>query len=117
MSYYGDRNFQLQGSYTRYYDGLKAGFDSKYGPSKRRNFSTLEKAIKAAKKELRENDLPKVARIEEYTYTDERGRKHESHRAYSEDGHEFEWGEDYSYWHVDALRIVDRVTQNVLWES
>lgn len=106
------RNYQLQGSYTRYHDGYRAGFDSAEGPSKRRNYSTLDRAIKAAKKELRENELPKVMRIEKEVYGT--GRPGYRLHFYGENGQEL--GDDYSCWHVDALRIVDRETQQVLWE-
>lgn len=110
-----DRNYQLQGSYTRYYDGYVGGYNSDFGPSKRRNFATIESAIKAAKKELRRNEFPKVMRREEKK--DERGRVIESHN-YDENGRELSWSKDKpQFWHVDAMRIVDRETQKVLWEA
>lgn len=109
------RNYQLQGSYTRYMDGLHTGFDSNEGPSKRRNYSTLDRAIKAAKKELRENELPKVMRFEREVYGP--GRLDFTTHLYGEDGQELHGSaRDYGFWHVDALRIVDRETQQVLWE-
>jgi hypothetical protein len=110
-----DRNYQLQGSYTRYYDGRRIGFGTIEGPNKRRNYKTLESAIRAAKKELRNNDHPKVVRCE-HEYYGPRSCDYHLH-SYAEDGHEFTYGEDYEFWHVDALRIVDRETQKVLWES
>ena len=106
-----DRMFQLQGEYTRYFDGFHSGF----GDDKRRNFKTIESAIRAAKKALKMNDLPKVVR----SYKEQYGPRHYDYRTHSfgEDGHEFTYGEEYSYWHADALRIVNRVTGKVLWES
>ena len=112
-----ERNYQLQGSYTRYYDGLHAGRDSDYGPSKRRNFKTLESAIKAAKAELKKNSLPKVVRCEEEHYTDELGRRQTMLHCFAEDGHEFHYGEDYEFWHIDSVFIVDRTTQKTIWEA
>ena len=74
-------NFQLQGSYTRYEDGHHIGFDTIEGPNRKRNYKTLESAMRQAKKEL-------------------------------------EGGTDFlRFWHADAIRIVDRETQEVLWES
>ena len=74
-------NFQLQGSYTRYEDGHHIGFDTIEGPNRRRNYKTLESAIRRAKNELK-------------------------------------GGIDFlEFWHADAIRIVDRETQEVLWES
>ena len=106
-----DRMFQLQGEYTRYFDGLHSGF----GDDKRRNFKTIESAIRTAKKILKRNDLPKVVR----SYEEQYGPRPCDYRTHSfgEDGHEFTYGEEYAYWHVDALRIVNRVTGKVLWES
>ena len=116
MSYYGDRNFQLQGSYTRYYDGLKAGYDSEFGPNKRRNFATMKSAIRAAQKELRANDKKKIMGFERKT--NDRGFE-VLESIYDESGARIEWchSDDYSWWHTDAVRIVDRETQKVLWES
>ena len=111
------RNFQLQGSYTRYYDGLKAGYGSQTGARKCRNYKTLEAAIKAANAELNNNELPKVAKIEIEDYIDVFGRKQREIHAFAEDGHEFSYSEEYEWWHVDAMRVVDRTTQNILWES
>lgn len=109
-----ERRYQLQGSYTRYKDGMRAGFDSDFGPCKRRNFKTIESAIKAAKKELKENELPKVVKtIEE---RDSRGRL-VSFELFAEDGHKFEYEEKHSFWHVDGVRIVDRITGKVLWQA
>ena len=108
-----DRNYQLQGSYTRYYDGYHSGFDSEYGPSKRRNFKTFESAVKAAKKELKRNERPAVVKAEKEQY----GPRRSDYRwnFFAEDGHEFQYGEKYECWHVDGVRIVDRETQKVLW--
>lgn len=106
-----DRNFQLQGIYTRYYDGLH----SVYGTDHRRNFKTLEGAIKAAKKALKCNELPKVASVS-YDRNDF-GRVIETH-LFAEDGHELHWSKDKpQFWHVDHMRVVDRETQKVLWEA
>ncbi len=112
-----DRNFQLQGSYTRYYDGKHAGYDSIDGPNKRRNFKTLESAIKTAHKSLMENNLPKVVRLEEEPYIDELGRRQRHLHCFAEDGHEFTYDEEYKFWHVDNMRIVDRETQRILWQA
>ena len=110
-----DRNFQLQGSYTRYYDGFHAGFDSEHGPSKRRNFKTLESAIKAAKREFKDNERPRIMRRE--AKYDKRGRLVECHN-YDENGRELDGSEDKpQYWHTDSMRIVDRETQKVLWQA
>lgn len=109
-----NRNFQLQGSYTRYYDGHHSGYDGKFGPCKQRNYTTLESAIKAAKKELKENELPKVVKVE--IERDSRGLITEFTK-YAEDGHIFEYGEKCAFWHVDGMRIVDRITQKIIWES
>ncbi len=119
MSYYGDRNYQLQGCYTRYYDGLHVGYDcdSSYTPSKRRNFSTMEKALRAAKKELKRNELPKVVRVKKYRKQSSNGITVDCSRYYAEDGHEFTYDEEFEFWHTDGLRIVDRETQEVLWEA
>ena len=109
------RKYQLQGSYTRYYDGNHAGFDSENSPSKRRNFKTFESAMKAAKKEFKNNELPAIVKRE--AKYDKRGRLIEAHN-YAKDGRELSWSEDKpQYWHVDGVRIVDRITQKVLWES
>lgn len=110
-----DRNYQLQGSYTRYYDGYHAGFDSENGPSKRRNYKTIESAIKAAQKEFKKNEFPRVTRRE--AKYDERGRIIEAH-DYDESGRELDWFKDRpQYWHTDGMRIVDRATQKVLWQA
>lgn len=112
-----ERNYQLQGSYTRYYDGLCCGYDSEDGPNKSRNFKTLESAVRAAKKEIKKNELPKVIKCEEEPFIDEIGRKQRKLHFIGEDGHEFKYGEKYSVWHIDGIRIVDRITQKILWES
>ncbi len=98
------RNYQLQGSYTRYYDKLHCGFDSDEGLNKSRNFKTLEAAIKAVKKEFKRNKLIKIARKDGET-------------IYDENGNELEWSEECSFWHVDGIRIVDRKTQKILWQE
>ena len=117
MTTTNDRNYQLQGSYTRYYDSRHSGYDSECGPNKRRNFKTIESAIKAAKKEFKQNDLPKVVKVEEEPYIDKLGRRQLNLHCFAEDGHEFTYGEKYRFWHVDAMRIVDRETQKVLWQA
>lgn len=109
-----DRNFQLQGSYTRYHDGYHAGYDSECGPSKRRNFKTFESAVKAANKAIKRNELPKVAKV--YEEFDNRGR-HTVFDIFAEDGHKFAYGEKHEFWHVDGMRIVDRESQKVLWQA
>ncbi len=109
-----NHNYQLQGSYTRYHDGLHAGYDSIYGPSKRRNFATMENALRAAKKELKRNNKPYAATYVP-TYDDRNLPTFEE--VYAADGTKLNLGDDYEWWHVDGLRIVDRETQRVLWEA
>ena len=110
-----DRNYQLQGSYTRYCDGYHSGFDSDFGPNKRRNFKTFESAVKAANKEFKRNDKPMIVRREEER--DARGVLIEAHN-YDANGNELSWSKDKpEFWHVDGVRIVERTTQKVLWES
>lgn len=109
-----DRNFQLQGDYTRYRDGFTSGYNSDNGPSHARNFKTLESAIRAAKKAFKDNALPKVVRLHEER--DAHGRV-TVFDVFAEDGHKFERGEKHAFWHVNGMRIVDRETQNVIWEQ
>ena len=106
-----DRMFQLQTSVTRYYDG----FHSDYDHDHTRNYKTLKSAIRTAKKELKKNDSMKVVRCEREVYGPRTcdSRLH----FYAEDGHEFAYGEDYEVWHIDGVRIIDRVTKKVLWEA
>lgn len=110
------RNFQLQGSYTRYEDGYHAGYDSVEGPSKRRNFATIESAIRAAKKELKRNECTAVVRSEREYYGPNKRRDY-NFNMYAADGHLIPWEEPHAFWHTNGVRIVDRETQEVLWES
>lgn len=106
-----DRMFQLQTSVTRYHDG----FHSDYDHDHTRNYKTLKSAMRTAKKMLKDNDLPKVMRCEREVYGPRTcdSRLH----FYAEDGHEFTYKEDYAVWHIDGVRIIDRVTKKVLWEA
>lgn len=110
-----DRNYQLQGSYTRYEDGLHAGYASIEGPSKLRNFATMESAMRAAKKELKANEYTAVVRHERRYYGD--GVYDFDVVCIAVDGREISYDEPHSYWHTDGVRIVDRETQKVLWEA
>lgn len=102
-----DKNYQLQLSATRYYDGLHCGYDNGEF-SKMRNFKTFENAKKAAKKELKGNERPHIARYD---------KDNDHSRMYDENGRELSWENDKpEFWHVDGVRIVDRETQRVLWE-
>lgn len=110
-----DRMFQLQMESTRYYDGSKGTYTN--GNGNNRNYKTLKSAIRSAKKELKRNSLQKVVRCEEEV----RGPRpcDIKHHYFAEDGHEFtseEYG-TYGFWHVDGVRIVDRITQKVIWEE
>jgi hypothetical protein len=106
-----DRMFQLQTSMTRYYDDTHMD----YGHDRTRNYKTIESAIRSAKKELKRNDLPKAVR----SYHEQYGpRQCDYHiHSFAEDGHEFSYEEEHEFWHIDGVRIVDRLTQKVLWES
>lgn len=108
-----DRMFQLQLKMTRYYDGEEIVYgQTGYND---RNYKTLQGATRSAKKWLKKNDNPKVVRIEKGKYNP-RYRDYEKH-YFAEDGHEFTYEEEFEFWHVDGVRIVDRVTQKVLWEA
>lgn len=108
-----DRMFQLQLKMTRYYDGEEIVYgQTGYND---RNYKTLQGAIRSAKKWMKKNDHPKVARIEKGKYNP-MYRDYEKH-YFAEDGHEFTYDEEFEIWHVDGVRIVDRVTQKVLWEA
>lgn len=108
-----NRNYQLQGSYTRYHDGLRIGYDTPR-ENKQRNFATMESAMRAAKKELKRNERTAIARIEEER--DSRGIA-TLRACYAADGHLVTLDEPHDFWHVDGVRIVDRETQKVLWEA
>ena len=109
-------NFQLQGNYTRYEDGHHIGFDTIEGPNRRRNYKTLDNAIRAAKKELRRNSFTPIVRSETERYGS--GKYDYTIHYYAEDGRELSvTTEPCEFWHTDAIRIVDRETQEVLWES
>lgn len=110
-----DRMFQLQVESTRYHDGFKGTYTN--GNGNNRNYKTLKSAIRSAKKELKRNSLQKVVRTEDEVC----GPRpcDIKHHYFAEDGHEFtseEYG-TYGFWHIDGVRIVDRITQKVIWEE
>lgn len=115
MSTKEERNYQLQGSYTRYGDGKRIGYGSEYGPFKTRNFKTLQNAMRAAKKELKRNDCTPIFRTEKEYYG--KGRNDWHFNCYAADGRKIPYDEPSDSWHTDGVRIVDRVTQKVLWEA
>lgn len=110
-----DRNFQLQVACTSYETSQHYGYDAE-SPfvDRRRNYASMDNAIKAAKKEFRRNTYTKITRT--HVERDARGLA-TVFDCYADDGHLIEHGEKYSFVHIDSVRIVDRVTQTVLWES
>jgi hypothetical protein len=105
-------NFQLQFRFVRTYDGKVIDFED----SKHRNYKTLEGAIKAGTKNFNGNNSAQpVVRAEKY-YKKDGWRRIECFRYFAEDGHEFKWGEDYTTIRTQVARVVDRETQEVLWE-
>jgi len=105
-------NFQLQFRFVRTFDGKVIDFED----SKHRNYKTLASAIKAGTKNFnRNNSAQPVVRVEKY-YKKDDWRMVECLRRFAEDGHEFRFGEDYTDYRTSVARVVDRETQEVLWE-
>jgi hypothetical protein len=105
-------NFQLQFRFVRTYDGEILDFED----SSHRNYKTLASAIKSGTKNFNDNNSAQpVVRVEKY-YKKDGWRMVEYLRYFAEDGHEFKYGEDYTTYRTQVARVVDRETQEVLWE-
>ena len=105
-------NFQLQFRFVRTYDGKVIDFED----SKHRNYKTLASAIKAGTKNFNGNNSRQPIASVKKCYKKDGWRTVECLRYFAEDGNEVRLGEEYTTIRTEVARVVDRETQDVLWE-